>query len=289
MRISARTLITTAILIMALIPAATSPQSADKTETLQKEIDYVQSEIVSAEAENEKYSGGLIQSLIALRIETLKQTRAMLEQKRSGLAQGIRVNYTIDGKRYAPPPDKTEQLERIRQEIAGNQSKIDAQKAEAARYSGGLVLAMKLSSVATAEQTQAMLHQWRVALEFDLPLYASTKVTESSGSSSDSEEPTQQEDDWEIVEIDAKVTESNSTWSKFAWKLTLRNKAARTQAFDMVIEFKDADGFVVDDSRERGLAMQANSEQTFTGYVLIDAEVAGNVAQVGAKGKKRQR
>ena len=83
------------------------------------------------------------------------------------------------------------------------------------------------------------------------------------------------------------LTESNSSWSKFAWKLTLRNNADSPQAYDMVIEFRDKDGFVVDDDREYGLTVQANSERTFTGYVLVDAGVVGNVAKVGAKGRKR--
>lgn len=40
---------------------------------------------------------------------------------------------------------------------------------------------------------------------------------------------------------------------------------------------------MVDDDVEYGLIVRGNSEETFTGYALIDAAVAGKVTRTNAK------
>jgi hypothetical protein len=50
-----------------------------------------------------------------------------------------------------------------------------------------------------------------------------------------------------------------------------------SQMFDATIEFKDADGFVVDDDSQYKLVVPANSEQTFVGYDLVNASFAGKI------------
>lgn len=99
--------------------------------------------------------------------------------------------------------------------------------------------------------------------------------------------PAPASDDWEIVSVESRVTETNNSWSKYAWKLTIRNKSGQPQLFDAKIEFKDRDGFVVDDDDEYKLLVPANSEQTFTDYDLVNADVAGNIVSTSAKVRKR--
>src|SRR5207253_2582936 len=48
---------------------------------LEAEISRVDAEVRRAESEDALYSGGLIKALIGTRLATLKQTRAMLQQK----------------------------------------------------------------------------------------------------------------------------------------------------------------------------------------------------------------
>lgn len=57
--------------------------------------------------------------------------------------------------------------------------------------------------------------------------------------------------------------------------------------FDAIIEFQDEDRFVVDDDTEYQLYIPAGEQKTFTGYQLIDASVAGNVAKVSVKVRYR--
>src|SRR4029077_1535441 len=78
-------------------------------------------------------------------------------------------------------------------------------------------------------------------------------------------------------------TESNDSWSKYAWKLTLRNDSDQLQVFRGTIEFQDSDAFIVDTDNVYDMQVPAKSEQVFTGYALIRAAVAGKVAQTVAK------
>jgi hypothetical protein len=90
-------------------------------------------------------------------------------------------------------------------------------------------------------------------------------------------------DRFDIVSIDSRVTESNSVWSKFAWKLILKNKTSESIACRATVEFSDKDDFVVDDDDAYNLVVAANQEHTFTGYDLITAENVHKVAKTGVK------
>ncbi len=258
-----------------------TPLSAQETEELVSAIATTDTEIAAAEEESAKYSGGLVKTLIELRLATLKQTRAMLDQRLQSDSYDIVVTYTVDGHPFVAPDVDLAALET---EIGLTKAKIVEQQAHADRYSGGLVRAMAVSTVATTSQTLAMLEQRTLAAKYGLPQYVG-----AAGSTAPETSPTPaaapSKKALEITDIDARVTESNSTWSKFAWKLTVRNRSDSPQRLDATIEFQDKDGFVVDDDRERGLVVPANDEATFTGYTLVDADVAGTVSRTVAKGR----
>jgi len=85
-----------------------------------------------------------------------------------------------------------------------------------------------------------------------------------------------------IVEIDARVTEKNNSWWKYAWKLTIRNSGTNPVSLSATIKFQDKDGFIIEEDNEYGLVVPSGTTKTFTGYELIDTEVAVNVTQIGA-------
>src|SRR5262249_44826154 len=161
------------------------------------------------------------------RIAILRQTEAMLQQRSKATTFGVSLKYTIDGIPYVPPASASEIQRSVEQEIADNEAKIERQEAETARYSGGLVHSMSLATLATMRQTQAMLDQKRMALKYNLPQYVGFQSDSASATSKSvpkNKIPTaSNEKNWRIVSVDTRVTESNSTWSKYAWKLTLRN------------------------------------------------------------------
>ena len=165
--------ITAAALITSLFGSICCSQSIDPklAESLNSELARVRQQIEATKAEDEKYSGGLIKSLIATRLAILFQTEAMLTQKANSWNFGIDLSYTVDGKPFVLPETVTEQLSGVQFELTELDNRITAAEAEAALYSGGLVLAVKLSTIATMQQTRAMLDQKRLSLIYRLPQY----------------------------------------------------------------------------------------------------------------------
>ena len=253
----------------------------------------VDNDIAAAEADSAKYSGGLVKAIIESRLHTLKQTRAMLDQRAKSWTFGIGLRYTVDGRAFTSPQNAETLLASVETEIKNLTVQIARQQTEADRYSGGLVRAMHLSTLATSQQTLAMLEQKRLALKFGLPQFIGF-ANASASSPADAPTPpagkpaagapqANQKGLFEIVAIDSRITESNRVWSRFAWKLTIRNHDKVAHTFNATIEFQDSEGFVVDDDDEYGLTVPPGSEQVFTGFDLVSADVVGKVARTNAK------
>jgi len=273
-------------LIIALLIAATAfgcaqALSAEDEEALRIELTMLAEDIAASELENERYSGGLVKSLISARLAIFRQTKAMLEQRSAASSFSVNLSYTVDGKPFVLPSDAKEQAANIELELTALREKIKAQEEDAKRYRGGLVLSMKLSAIATMRQTEAMMQQRKLSLEYGLPQYIGHQVSTDAELAGETAKP--KESHWEIVTIGGKVTERNDVWWKYAWKLVLKNKSNQAQTCNATVEFQDAEGFIVDSDRVRGLTVPAGGEETFTGFSLVTAEVAGNVARVAAK------
>lgn len=256
----------------------------DKSEMksqLEQQLAELTNEIRAAQAKDEMYSGGLIKSLVGMRIEILLISKALIEQRISALDSGAEITLELPGSK----PDE-EQANVILKEIESVKEQLEVARRDAARYSGGLIHSMKLSAVATQEQTLAMLSQQYAMAKFGLALPTMSNADNSSNDDQQAQDSTpepRQTPRFEIKGIDARVTESNRSWSKFAWKLTIENLSQETIRVDAIVEFQDEDGFVVDDDRARGLIVKPLREETFTGYALVDANSAGQVSRINAK------
>ena len=217
-------------MIWALIASVPATSTAQQT-PIQPEIDRLSGEISAAEADNAKYSGGLVKALNESRIATLKQTKAMLDQRKAAADRNVSLHYTIDGKPFALPAGAKDEAASIQREIDANRLKIAAAESEAANNKGGLVLAMTLSNIATLRQTEAMLDQKRMALTFGLPQFIgfanSPAGTPNTTPVAAKTAPT----NWEIIDVDAKVTESNSTRWRYAGKSAFAIWARRLSLF----------------------------------------------------------
>ena len=53
--------------------------------------------------------------------------------------------------------------------------------------------------------------------------------------------------------------------------------------FFATIEFLDKDGFIIDTSTQPNILRPERTEQTYTGYALINAPIVGNVTNIQAK------
>ncbi|WP_169704420.1 hypothetical protein [Candidatus Kuenenia stuttgartiensis] len=161
------------------------PEEEKQVETLRSELEVVHKEVVAAQSELSKYTGGLIQSLLLVRIEIIKTTEALIQQRIQAIEGKAPVSIqTLASKQ---DPDKAEKLAA---EISKQEAKLREAEIEAGKYTGGLLHAIALSTVATQAQTLAMLRQeflvCKLGLSFptyktetSLPMPSNKEVTAS--------------------------------------------------------------------------------------------------------------
>ena len=164
------------------VTACAQPFTPEQSAALDAAITEIDAQIASAKQESALYTGGLVKTVVELRLATLRQTRSMLDQRKLANSYGVAVTYTVDGSTFAP--GTTDQIAGLEAEIAELEQTIVAQQAEADRYAGGLVQAMALSTVATSRQSLAMLQQQRLALTYGLPQYVGAAPTAGSSAAS---------------------------------------------------------------------------------------------------------
>jgi hypothetical protein len=253
---------------------------------LRHELGRLDEAIASAKAEDERLAGGLVKALIAVRLEVLQTNRELINQRIHAIESGAEIETKVQ----AVKPDLARAAE-IAAEIRTQEQELARSKAKAEEY-GGLVGAMAAASVATQEQTLAMLKQSYLQAKYGLfyPAVASglaesasvkTDRPSAAAAPSDLVEPTAPK--FQIVNVDSRVTESNDVWSKYAWQVTVKNLTDQQLRLDITVEFLDAQGFVVDDDSENNLALDPYEEATFRDYDLVTASVAGSISKVNAK------
>jgi hypothetical protein len=275
------------VLIAALGATACEQYVArERVDGLKKDIEAVAAQIKAAETEEAQYSGGLIKALIAARRATLHHTSAMLDQRLKSWTFGIRLRYTVDGKSFVSRPADKEQASALEQELATLRARMVNEELEASRYAGGLIQAMTLASVATMRQTEALLDQRRLLLKYEMPTYVVAPPPTGATAPApvaDAAPGAEKANEWEIISIDTRVTEANNVWSRFAWKLVMKNTANYPLRFDATIEFQDKDGFIIDTNTAHGLFISPRAQDAFTGYALIKADGAPQVARTLVK------
>lgn len=86
----------------------------------------------------------------------------------------------------------------------------------------------------------------------------------------------------EVLSVEYNKGETNKTFTKFEWKLTLRNNTPGDATVHATIKFEDAKGFPVEEVDEYRLSIPAMSPATFTGAKLIEAAQVPRVTQAHA-------
>lgn len=160
------------VLLLILMILSVSCTQIPSTKDIDNDIADIDKAIIEAEHESHKYSGGLIKTLIEVRHEVLTTTKAILEQKRSGLRRFVPIRYTVDGNGYQVPQNKNELLKAIEQDLAETENEIVKARHEQDQYSGGLIKSMILARLATLCNTSAFLKQKELLLKYDIPLYS---------------------------------------------------------------------------------------------------------------------
>jgi hypothetical protein len=154
---------------------------------LRAELKRVQDDILDADAKNVTLVGGLLKALVECRLEILKTTHELLRQRLIAEESGAPLTVVIPATK--PQPEAAASLAR---EIEIQQGVLQSARVEAARFTGGLVHAMKLSTIATQEQSLAMLHQRFLVAKYGLgcPPFATGPGTPSTSNDGSSEKVT---------------------------------------------------------------------------------------------------
>lgn len=160
------------ILIFLSVFLLSGCSNVPSTEEIDGDLKTTDAEIKEANQTVQEYSGGLLAVLANVRLETLKTTKTMLQQKRNGLRRYIPLSYSIDGKKYTPPENKNELLQEINADLSDLKRDLSKAEEESAKYGGGLLGVLSLTQVATVENSIAFLNQRRLLLKHDIPYYA---------------------------------------------------------------------------------------------------------------------
>ncbi|MFB2814148.1 hypothetical protein ACE014_09910 [Shewanella xiamenensis] len=140
-----------------------TPEEQQQVSSLKQELQKVDTDIGIEATELAQYSGGLIKNIKQIRLETLKLTRDIVNQRIQAIESGAKVTITV--------PVTQPSIERataLLSEIDQAKAQLAVAKENASRYSGGLVAALSLSTVATQEQTLAMLEQQYLVAKYGL-------------------------------------------------------------------------------------------------------------------------
>lgn len=141
------------------------PSNGD-LEKISADIAAQKRQVSQAKGEADKYSGGLIRSVLELRLAVDGLTLALLEQKKMALTYGV----ALPALRRQPPPVDSGTLAKVEEEIKQKANAIGIAEREAQRYSGGLVLATLLARIETERLALAMLDQRRLSLKYQMGL-----------------------------------------------------------------------------------------------------------------------
>lgn len=155
-------LIATAAFTSGCLKKDLTPEEKAAVEILRTELAASQEDLSDAKEKDAALSGGLVKALVAVRVEVLSTNTALLQQRINALESGSPVEQVT--KISAADPELAKQLE---SEISESRKDLNEAKIEALSY-GGLVGAMKAASVATKEQTLAMLQQRYLSAKYGL-------------------------------------------------------------------------------------------------------------------------
>jgi hypothetical protein len=261
-----------------------SPEQKEQVKSLQGELSLLRMEIASAQADESRYAGGLIKSMIVIRLEVLKTNEALIQQRILAIEGWAKIETSVK----AAVPDASRAAS-LAKEIEAQRRKLDDAKAESDRYAGGLVKALAETSVATTANTIAMLEQARLTAQYgllapQLPV-GSVSPTAVQISKRETAQPQKQSDPastcLKIESFDSSVLSSNGTFTEVAWKADVANSCSEVFNTKVVFKLYDKDEFELDSDSET-LSIGPNSTGKARGKMLVHPpEKARRMARQG--------
>jgi hypothetical protein len=195
----------------------------------------------------------------------------------------------------ATKPDPARATE-LANEIETQRGKVEEARAEADRYSGGLVQAMAETSVATNRNTLAMLEQQYFIAKYGIviPTVAATQpaptetgpettsVASSAAPATGASSRPSAGECLKIETFDSSVLSTNDVFTELAWKVDVSNSC--TEAFSVLVKFTiyDKDEFELDADSENVYVLAGETGKARGKMLVSPPEKARRMARQGA-------
>ena len=262
-----------------------SPEDQRVISALQQELAQVQEDIADAEAQDAALGGGLLKSLVAVRLEVLRTNEALIQQRIHALQSGARVRIVVNATKQDPG-----RAAALAREVSAQEDNVEAARVNAGQYGGGLIRALALSTQATAENTLAMLEQQRLAAEYGLaipagPLAAGSStpgLTSPAAAAPASPPQPSARDCLEIASFDSSVLSSNDVFTELAWKVDVDNSCDRDLAVRVTFTILDANEFELDSDNEDVYVPSRGTGKARGKMLVSPPEKARRMARQGA-------
>lgn len=235
--------------------AELTPEQKQEVAELKQDLSRIRQEIEQAKKDDATYTGGLIKTLIGIRLEVLKTNEALVEQRIHALESRARMTIVVSSAKTDPA-----RAAELAKEIESQKGKVAEARAEADRYAGGLVQALAETSVATARNTLAMLEQQyfiaKYGLAISTPPSETTRAAKDESKVATASGPTapvhgattspRPADCLKIETFDSSVLSSNDVFTELAWKVDISNSCAEPFGVRVTFSIYDKDEFQLD-------------------------------------------
>ena len=94
-------------------------------------------------------------------------------------------------------------------------------------------------------------------------------------------------DSWYVQVMDYVVIETSAEWTRYGWTVKIKNGIRRPQTFDLIVQFLDKDGLVIESDRLTNETVAAVDEQTMQGNKAIAMPGALGVVKVNVIATRR--
>jgi hypothetical protein len=263
-------------------------EETQRVAELKEELHNIRQQVAAAKVEDAGYSGGLIKSLIRIRLEVLQTNQALIEQHIHLIETGASTRVVVNVAKPDPVRAGT-----LANEIEAQKAKVAQARTEAAQYSGGLVQAMAITNVVTSENTLTLLEQQYEVAKFGLAIpvavdsapaqeKAGTVAAANAPSVPTAPEPSDNPKECLKFEgLDSSVLSSNDVFTELAWKVDVVNSCAEPYSVKVVFTIYDKSEFELDNDTQN-VYVPSNGVGKARGKMLVSPpEKARRMAKQG--------
>jgi hypothetical protein len=93
-------------------------------------------------------------------------------------------------------------------------------------------------------------------------------------------------DSWYVQVMDYLAIEATTEWTRYGWTVKINNGIGRPQTFNLVVQFVDKNGLVIDTDRLNNESIGALEDHTMQGNKVIAMPGAAEVVRVNVRASR---